>query len=402
MLSNNRQVYGKVNDLVYNPLMKICFIRSDKGYPDSRVEKEMYALSSEHEVFLLGWNREGSGSNIIHEKHLIHDREFDYYLIPEPAAYGGGMKRMVGPMKRFWKRAYDFLAENNDKYDVIHAVNFDTARPAFQAAKKFGKKVVYDIFDYYSDSYNAPGVVKSTIRKMENDYIDQADMTIICSEERIRQIEGSTPKKLIIVENSPEDIEVSDGFELDGRSVSDRPKVVYAGMLVFDRFLRQTSKVMMNRTDIEWHVAGYGVLRSYIEECAASHDNIFYYGPLPYDDILALERKCDIMTALQDPSVPNNRYSAPNKFYEALMLGKPLIMVKNGSLYKEIENGGFGEVIDVTDGNVEEKISAAMDSLLSKRNEWETMGSSARKLYDEKYPWSKSAKALLDGYRSLA
>jgi len=381
--------------------MKICFIRSDKGYPDSRVEKEMYALSSEHEVFLLGWNREGSGSSIIQEKHRIHDREFDYYLIPEPALYGGGMKRMAGPMKRFWGRALEFLSENRDKYDVIHAVNFDTARPAFQAAKKFGKKVVYDIFDYYADSYNAPGVVKSMIRKMENGYIDQADMTVICSEERISQIEGSSPNRLIIVENSPEDIAVRDDFELDSRSVPGRPRAVYAGMLVFDRYLRQMCEVMMNRTDIEWHVAGYGVLRSYIEECAASHDNIFYYGPLPYDDILALENKCDIMTALQDPSVPNNRYSAPNKFYEALLLGKPLIMVKNGSLYKEILNGGFGEVIDVSGGNVEAKISDALDVIIRRQDEWDEMGRSARRLYDEKYPWSKSAKALLDGYRSL-
>ena len=382
--------------------MKICFIRSDKGYPDSRVEKEMYALSSEHEVFLLGWNREASGAGITSEKHMIHDRKFTYYLIPEPAAYGGGMKRMAGPMKRFWKRAYDFLAENSDKYDVIHAVNFDTARPAFQAAKKFGKKVVYDIFDYYSDSYNAPGVVKSAIRKMENGYIDQADMTIICSEERKAQIDGSSPRKLIIVENSPEDIAVRDDFELNSGSVPERPKVVYAGMLVFDRFLRETCEVTMRRSDIEWHVAGYGVLRSYIEECAASHDNIFYYGPLPYDDILALEKKCDIMTALQDPSVPNNRYSAPNKFYEALMLGKPLIMVKNGSLYREIENAGFGEVIDVAGGNVEEKISDALDAIIRRQNEWDKMGRSARDLYDSRYPWSKSAGALLEGYRSLA
>ncbi len=69
--------------------MKICFIRSDKGYPDSRVEKEMYALSSEHEVILLGWDREKSGDEVIHEKHSIHGKEFDFFLIPEPAYYGG-------------------------------------------------------------------------------------------------------------------------------------------------------------------------------------------------------------------------------------------------------------------------------------------------------------------------
>ena len=380
--------------------MRICFIRSDKGYPDSRVEKEMYALSKEHDVFLLGWNREKSGEDVICEKHRIHDKEFDFFLIPEPALYGGGMKKIIGPMKRFWKRAYRWLLENKDSYDAIHAVNFDTAKPAFKAADEYGKKIVYDIFDYYSDSYNAPKVVKSVIRNLENKYISRADMTVICSDERKDQIEGSKPKKLIVVENSPEDLEVRNDFKLADGSVPDRPKAVYAGMLVFDRFLEETAEAVMSRNDIEWHVAGYGVLRPFIEECAAKHDNVFYYGPLPYDDILALEKRCDMMTALQNPSVANNRYSAPNKFYEALFLGKTLIMVRNGSIYKEIESNGLGEVIDAG-GNVKEAVSEAFDRLLAKRGEWETMGSRARSLYEEKYPWSKSEKILLYGYRTL-
>ncbi len=381
--------------------MKICFIRSDTGYHDSRIEKEMYALSGEHEVFLLGWNRGLSGDSVIHEKRRIRDREFDFYLIPEPAAYGGGMKRMIGPMRRFWKRAYEFLSENRDKYDVIHAVNYDTVRPACKAAKEFGKKIVYDIFDYYADSYNAPLLIKRIIRRSENSFINRADMTIICSEERKLQIAGSHPKDLIVVLNTPEDTAVSGSFKLNSGSVPGRPRVVYAGMLVFDRFLKETAKVMMSRSDIEWHVAGYGVLQPFIEECAASHENIFYYGPLAYGDILALESRCDIMTALQDPSVPNNRYSAPNKFYEALMLGKPLIMIRNGSLYKEIEREGLGEIIDVTAGDIEGPISSALDRIIARRNNWNEMSASARKLYEEQYPWSRSAETLLEGYRRL-
>ena len=361
----------------------------------------MYALSAEHEVFLLGWNRDLSADEVIHETHKIHDKEFDFYLIPEPAAYGAGMKFMVSPMKRFWKRAYKFLLENVDKYDAIHVVNFDTAHPAFRIAKKYGKKIVYDIFDYYSESYNAPSLVKCIIRKMENSYINKADVTIICSGERKGQIAETHPQKLIVVENSPEDEEIKDNFVLDAGSVPGRPRIAYTGMLVFDRFLREMCEVMKRRTDVEWHVAGYGVLRPFIEESAAEHENIFYYGPLPYDDILALEKKCDIMTALQNPSVPNNRYSAPNKFYEALLLGKPLMMVKNGSLYKEIQNNDFGEVIDVSNGNIEDEISGAIDRLLAKREEWPQMGVAARELYDTKYPWKESAETLLKAYREL-
>ena len=84
------------------------------------------------------------------------------------------------------------------------------------------------------------------------------------------------------------------------------------------------------------------------------------------------------------------------------MLGKPLIMVRNGSIYKNIEENQTGEVIAAAEGKVSEEISSALDSLLNRKDEWPEMGLKSRKLYEEKYPWSKSAKTLLDGYRSLA
>ena len=53
------------------------------------------------------------------------------------------------------------------------------------------------------------------------------------------------------------------------------------------------------------------------------------YGKLQYSQTLALESQCDIRVATYDPSIRNHKYSAPNKFYESLMLGKPIIMAKD-------------------------------------------------------------------------
>ena len=77
------------------------------------------------------------------------------------------------------------------------------------------------------------------------------------------------------------------------------------------------------------------------------------------------------------------------------------VMVRNGSIYKEIDRNGIGETIDVSDGKIKEEITSAFDRLLERRREWTSMGERARRLYEDKYPWSKSAETLLDGYRSL-
>ena len=70
------------------------------------------------------------------------------------------------------------------------------------------------------------------------------------------------------------------------------------------------------------------ILKLCFAEMAQKCENIFYYGRIPYDRTIALEKECDVMCAIYDPKVPNHYYAAPNKFYEALMLGMPLIMAK--------------------------------------------------------------------------
>ena len=49
---------------------------------------------------------------------------------------------------------------------------------------------------------------------------------------------------------------------------------------------------------------------------------------IDYESALELYAKCDLMFALYDPAIPNHRYSAPNKVYEAMLLGKPIIVAE--------------------------------------------------------------------------
>ena len=103
------------------------------------------------------------------------------------------------------------------------------------------------------------------------------------------------------------------------------------------------------------------------------------------------------MLALYDPDVPNHFYAAPNKFYEALMLGKPLMMVKNTGMSRIVEDNGIGELI----GYSKEEFAGGVDALLARRSEWESMGMRMKKLYRDSYSWEKSEKTLLKLYSEL-
>ena len=151
------------------------------------------------------------------------------------------------------------------------------------------------------------------------------------------------------------------------------------------------------RDDIELHIGGFGKLEGYVREMADTCGNIYFYGKIPYARTLALEQSCHIMLALYDPEVPNHLYAAPNKFYEALTLGKPVMMVKGTGMSRVVEDFDLGELI----GYSKEEFMLGIDKLLSRRAEWESMSKRMKKLYRDSYSWEKSENTLLKLYSEL-
>ena len=121
--------------------------------------------------------------------------------------------------------------------------------------------------------------------------------------------------------------------------------------------------------NVEFHIGGYGVLADDIYKISQRDDKVFFYGKLQYADVLALERQCDIMLALYDPAIPNHAYAAPNKFYEALALGKPIIMFANTGMDIVVRENQIGAVCDPTNDG----IVCAIQSLISQKESWNSI-----------------------------
>ena len=47
---------------------------------------------------------------------------------------------------------------------------------------------------------------------------------------------------------------------------------------------------------------------------------------MSHSDAMARMEASDAVALLYDPSVVANRYAAPNKFYEAMMIGRPVAL----------------------------------------------------------------------------
>lgn len=374
--------------------MRIVFMRSNPVSPDPRVEKEVKSLSKHHNtIHILAWERNNKFS--IKEEMLENTaNKVKITRFGIPASYGGGFKTNFFPLAKFQIKLFIWLVLNKKHYDVIHACDFDTALVGFICGKLLKKKIVYDMFDCVTSPFHGPKFLGKIVEKIDTTIMNNVNALIICTEKRKKQICKSSPKKLEVIHNTPSKYKIADNTMNLRES---KVKIAYVGILSSGRFLEELVQIVRKYPNYELHIGGFGKLEKKLLEASKENNNIIFYGKLPYEKTLELENSCDIMTAIYNPKVSNHYYAAPNKFYEALMLGKPLIMVKNTGMSDIVEQNRIGEVIDF---NIE-SLETAILKLVKRKNEWPEISYRMKELYNDEYSWAKMEERLVGLYKNL-
>lgn len=364
-------------------MKKIAYLRSTSIVNDSRAMKEIESYSQRnYKLMVLGWNRQ----NISIENN---DSHINYYFYNKKSEYGKGYKNMI-KLIQFQIWLYNTLKKNRDKYDIIHACDFDTAFVAEKICKKYKKKLVYDIYDYYVDCHSL-SFLKKYVEKKDIRIINKADLVIICTEQRRKQISKACPKDLIVVYNTPS-ISVSQKIS---KLNNNKIKIGYVGILQDNRLLKEIFEKIKGNSRYEFYVGGFGLYENYIKELSCKYKNIKFYGSLSYSETLKLEEKVDVLFATYNPDVQNHKYSAPNKVFEAMALGKPIIVCKNTGVDEMVVKEKIGYVIkyDVDD------FVKCLENL--KNDEYQEISKIAKKLYISKYTWEKMAEILCNKVEKL-
>jgi glycosyltransferase involved in cell wall biosynthesis len=381
--------------------MRICIIRNAEARTNAGIMRIIDVLiDGGYDACILSRNRYVNNveQRIIKKTITYKENILTNYEIQLPAETGRGLRNL------FQLVIYQFivlkwLISNRKKYDVIHAFDLDAGFPSLFCNLIIRKPVVYHIADFYADSRSGiPNLIKYIIRRLEYFVISRAEATIICTEERAQQIKGSRPKKLLVIHNSPsEKYDMNDDVGLDVLSLNKRPLILcYVGGLEERRFIKSAINVVSKNKDYKLQLAGMGTLEEFVEQSSKKTTNIEYYGRIDYSTALKMYSNCDIMFAIYDPKVPNHRYSAPNKVYEAMMLGKPIIVAKETGVDKLVEREKIGICIDYT----EEDFQKVLDYIRAHPEDIREMGERAKKAF-EFYSWDKMKKRALNLYREI-
>lgn len=377
-------------------MRRILFLRSNPIDPDPRVEKEASTLAKAgYQVRVVGWDLTGR-----YPRHVVTDFGVLERLHVHAHLKGGRANRSglanLPHYLRFQLGLVLYLLRMRKAYDVVHACDFDTLMPALFAKVALGKKVIYDIFDFYADMMlRAPKWLKALVRWLEVRLMGYADAVILADESRVQQIEGARPRKLTVIYNSPH-------LDIPAASIPPYPpfRVGYVGVLSRTRGIMEMIEAVSRSPLWELELAGFGDDEEEIIAHARAVERVRFWGRVSYERALGIYASSHLLFATYDPAVPNHRFSSANKLFEAMAIGRPIIVARGTGMDRIVERHGLGFVVEYGRVDHLEEVLKTVESW--DRDRWDAFAQHSRAVYKANFAWEKQAERLLSLYQDTA
>jgi glycosyltransferase involved in cell wall biosynthesis len=167
--------------------------------------------------------------------------------------------------------------------------------------------------------------------------------------------------------------------------------------LLRNRMIEELIEAAKPYHDICVILAGKGELEPLVRKCASENPRIIYLGFIHASTVASYTCASDVIYCGFDPAMPNFRFAAPNKLFEALAAGKPLITPDIGEIGDLVRGANCGIVMqDCSSSSVGAAIGAIRDPV--SRAQWTQ---NAKELGRTEMNWKKGEEALDEEYSRL-
>ena len=205
-----------------------------------------------------------------------------------------------------------------------------------------------------------------------------SDVTIICDEERKEQL-NCTPKELWVLPNIP-DFNFKKSSPKNESEVNKTIRLSYVGAMPADRGIEKMLECVRRNPALQLDIAGFGIMDKMVKNYSDECPNISFYGTVPYEKGIQIMENSDIIMAIYEKVVLNNVYAAPNKYYEGLYLGKPILTTLGTLVGNHTEKYKTGFVIGESLADLESFWGQEhLQQLISE------YGKNAKNLWEEKF-----------------
>lgn len=376
--------------------MNILMIVANPYSNDPRVRAEAEALvEAGHKVHVLGWDQRGAFPKNEEIKGVLVHR----------IGRTLGMKVMpldILRMRFWWKEAVRRETPFLDKIDVIHCHDLDTLPIGIRLKQARKIPLIYDAHEIwgYMVSHDIPWWKKYI--RLEKKLVQEVDLMITINEPLQEYFEEffchkgenmKLPGKHVhIIQNCKEFDQLS--YQ---PPTEEKFTMVYAGTLGASREILELIDAIGKVDDVGFIIAGSGKKR-YVEKIkkhCSQTSNVKFLGRIPQAEVIPLTKRCHVGVCLVGKGTISNKMGVPNKMFEAMVSGRPLITTK-GLYYSDFANEkGFGIPVEGVAGCVE-----AIKKLKADPKRYEQYGVKALEAALE-YNWANEKQKIIEIYDEI-
>ncbi len=365
--------------------------------PDLRVKREALSLvGAGHSVRIVAWDRD---CRLPREEDVDGIDVIRFHI---QAPYG----RFIGLVPGFLRFYLGLvLLSLKDAVDVVHCHDMDTLLPGVLISWIKGTRLVYDMHESYPDfvSTFSPRFLVLLLRFLEPLLIRRADLVVVTSSMigDIARKEGAINVLTVLNCFDPfppfekEAREIRESLISDGEFL-----IVYIGGFFAGRGLEDVVEAVSKVDGVTLFLGGYGPLENDLKSLArriGAEKRVVFSGEINPSKVPQYDAAADLLFTMYKADDPNNILTIPNKLFESIASGKPILVSNLGEKARLVSEVGNGVVVDPSDVN---SIAGAIRSLKEDPGLYEAMALAARGA-QKKYNWARMAERLRDGYSSL-
>ena len=370
--------------------MRVVFVRSNDHDITPAIPRALEATQGVFdEVHVLCWNRLNEQVPPESREACVRVKRF-MVKAPKPRSFWVVLYTLLYQAWVFWNLIHI-------RPDVVHACGWDSGAPAALACWILRKRLVYDIRDPFAVCYRCSPLVHKIMYAFDWCVMAMASAFVVPTDRYVPYLGrwGRSGREICIVPNTCHDLLAELPHDVDTASPkpAETVRLAYLGYLTENRG-SQWLLDLCRESDggVELIVAG-GCRSSVLQAEFESSPNVRFLGRVPYLRSLSLMRDGDAVTLLYDPDWPINRVLDPTKFYEAMMVGTPVLVSEGVSIAGLVAENGLGFV--VRHGSLEGLRNAVQ--CLRDRETMAAMRSRCRQYYLDNLRLSKA----LMGYRTF-
>ena len=375
----------------------ILMLLSNAYDPDPRPRQEAMALIGMGcRVRLLAWDRDLKAA----ASECMEGVEVQRVFVR--SRHGRGSTQILFYawlyLRMFWKSW-------RTPFDVVHCHDLDTLPLGFLLGKLKRKPVVYDAHESFPDmlAESVPPVVKRALTCLENFLIRRVDLLITVGEKLRQEFESRGARRSVVVGNWKRLSEYARSAEQNGEIrrrlgiPEDALAIVCITQLLKDRKLEELLAAAAECPGVYVMVGGKGILEPLVAQRAAENPRILSLGYVRGGDIPGYTCAADVVYYGFDPANPNARFSAPNKLYEALAAGRPLITGDFGEIAAVVREAECGIVLKEYSAREVRKAISALEDLSLRQS----LAANAARYGSAVANWAKGEEILYREYSQL-